>query len=302
MAQKQRKIAVDQLRGVVNMGREAEESMEEPLHVMICVDTKCPRWLALALRDAFMPERDARVDVCVLDGHPVVKNVDVGIIASGGSESLVRGAIRSFAGARQHVIVVAETSLDIPETHLPAKLGQFIADVVASEHGPLYDRLANALLDSTEKDVSCAANFAFCRDVATARLVSRVAARNAVMGVADFIPGAGMPLMTMNQINMGFDIAATYGRGLSLGRAPEVAVIVAAGLLYREAAHLLMRIMPRMGLITKIFVAYGGTLVTGRLLASHFVQGLPESDEEGAVEAEPETIVAEAVVSEAVEA
>ncbi|MBO7673467.1 MAG: hypothetical protein J6S63_00500, partial [Atopobiaceae bacterium] len=282
----------DQLRGVVNMGREAEESMEKPLHVMICVDGTCPRWLGLAIKEAFVPERDARVDVCLLDGHPVVRNVDVGIIVCGGSEALVRGAIHSFAGARQHAIVVAETSLDIPATHLPAKLGQFIADVVASEHGPLYERLANALLDSTEKDVSCAANFAFCRDVATARLVSRVAARNAVMGVADFIPGAGMPLMTMNQINMGFDIAATHGRGLSLGRVPEVAVIVAAGFVYREAAHLLIRLLPKLGLITRIFVAYGGTLVTGRMLASHFVQGLPMPAAEGGIEVAPEAVEA----------
>jgi len=296
MAQKQRKIAVDQLRGVVNMGREAEESMEEALHLAIYVDTKCPRWLALAIKDAFVPERDARVDVYVLDGHPVVAGIDVGVIVSGGSEALVRGAMRTYAGARQHVIVVAETSLDIPDTHLPAKLGQFIADVVASEHGPLYERLANALLDSTEKDVSCAANFAFCREVATARLVSRVAARNAVMGVADFIPGAGMPLMTMNQINMGFDIAATYGRGLSIGRVPEVAVIVAAGLVYREAAHVLMRFLPRLGLITRMVVAYGGTLVTGRMLASHFVQGLMAPDSgfgsEGIIEVTPEAVEA----------
>lgn len=288
-----KKVPVDQLRGVMNMGKEAEESMEEALHIAIHVDTACPRWLALAIRDAFVPMRDAVVNVYVLDGHPVVKGVDVGIVLCGGSEALIRGAIRSFAGARQYVIAVAETSLDIPETHLPAKLGQFISDVVASEHGPLYERLANALLDSTEKDVSCAANFAFCRNVATARLVSRVAARNAVMGVADFIPGAGMPLMTMNQLNMGFDIAATYGKGLSIARAPEVAVIVAAGLVYREVARLLIRVVPNLGLITRILIAYGGTLVTGRMMATHFMT-LPEGPDElgGIIDVVPEAVEA----------
>lgn len=288
-----KKIPVDKLRGVMNMGREAEESMEEALHISIHVDTTCPRWLAEAVRDAFVPMRDAVVDVFVLDGHPSVKRVDVGIILCGRSESLIRGAIRSFAGVRQHVIVMAETSIDIPETHLPAKLGQFISDVVASEHGPLYERLANALLDSTEKDVSCAANFAFCRDVATARLVSRVAARNAVMGVADFIPGAGMPLMTMNQLNMGFDIAATYGKGLSIARVPEVAVILAAGFVYRDVARLLLRAVPKLGLVTRILIAYGGTLVTGKMMASHFML-LPEGPDDlrRAIEVTPEAVEA----------
>lgn len=275
MAKLKNKIPVDQLRGVVTMGREAEESMGEALHLKILVDTTCPRWMALAIRDAFVPERDAVVDVMVLDGRPSVAGIDVGIVLAGHSEALVRGAVRSFAGARQSVIVVAETSLDIPETHLPAKLGQFITSVVASEHGPLLERLSNALLDSTEKDVSLAANFAFCRDVATARLVSRCAAQNALMGVFDFIPGAGMPLMTMNQINMGFDIAATCGRGLSPARVPELILIVSAGVLYRGVARMLVRAAPRLSILTKAIFAYAGTLTTGRMLATHFSEGTP---------------------------
>lgn len=270
---KAKKIAVDQLRGMVNMGREAEESMEADIHISIHVDPSAPRWLVLAIRDAFMPERDAKVDVNTLDDHPTVAGIDVGIIIAGRSEELIRGAIRSYAGVRQHVIVVAESSLEIPDTHMPAKLGQFVTDVVASEHGPLYDRLSNALLDSTDKDVSCAANFAFCRDVATARLVSRCAAQNALMGVLDFIPGAGMPLMSMNQVNLGFDVAATYGKGLSIARVPEVAVILAAGLVYRGVARTLMRGFPRLGIIIRAGLAYAGTLTTGRMLATHFAEG-----------------------------
>ena len=260
--------------------------MGESIHISVYVDPQCPRWLALAVRDALVPERDARVDALPLVERPAVFGTDVGIIVAGHSEDLIRGAIRAFAGARQHVIVLAETSLDIPETHLPAKLGQFVQDVVASEHAPLIEKFANALLDSTEKDVSCAANFAFCREVATARLVSRVAARNALMGVADFIPGAGMPLMTMNQVNLGFDIAATYGHGLSIGRVPEVAVIIAAGLAYRGVARVLSRFLPALGLLIRIGVAYGGTLVTGRMMATHFTASLPSTKPASAIETE----------------
>lgn len=273
------KLPMDQIRGVVNMGREAEESMGEGIHLSVLVDPTCPRWLAVAIRDVLVPERDARVEVSPVVPHPKTLGVDVGIIIAGRSESEVRSAIRTFAGARQHVVVVAESSLDIPETHMPAKLGQFVSDVVASEHGPLLERFAVALLDATDKDVSCAANFSFCRTAATAHLVSRCAAHNALMGIADFIPGAGMPLMTMNQINLGFDIAATYGKGLSLGRIPEVAVIIAAGLVYRGAARVLLRAVPALGLVIRAGLAYGGTLITGRMLSTHFMEGLPPADE-----------------------
>ena len=269
-----KKKTVEQLRGVMNMGREAAESMEESIHISVYVDPTCPRWLALAVRDALVPERDAIVDALPLTDNPAVFGTDVGIIVAGHSEDTIRDAIRSFVGVRQHVIVVAESSLDIPETPLPAKLEQFAAAVVASEEVPLLERFANALLDATEKDVSCAANFAFCREVATARLVSKVAARNALMSIAEFIPGAGM-LLTMNQVNLGFDIAATYGHGLTIGRIPEVITIIAAGIIYRDAARLITRFVPVLGILVRAGVAYGGTLLTGRMMASHFTESLP---------------------------
>ena len=272
-----KKISMDKLRGVVNMGREAEENMEEHLHISVLVDPLAEGWLVRAVRDAFVPERDAVVDVHALGGVPTVAGIDVGVVVAGGSDELVRNAIRAFAGVRQHVVVVAQSSLDVPETHLPSKLGQYVKDAVSTEREALVERMADVLLDATEKDVSCAANFAFCRDVATARLVSRCAARNAFMSVADFIPGAGMPLMTMNQINLSFDIAATYGHGLSLGRVPEVTAVVFAGFAYRWASRLVTRVFPHLGLLLRVGIAYGGTLVTGRMLASHFTD--PFEDE-----------------------
>ena len=273
-----KKISMDRLRGVMNMGREADQSMGEHLHLSVLVDPESAMWLVHAIRDALVPERDAVVDVSALGGTLSVAGIDVGVVISGGSDDLVRNAIRYFAGARQHVIVVAQSSLDVPETNLPAKLGQYVQEAVSSEHGPLLERFANALLDSTEKDVSCAANFSFCRDVATARLVSRCAARNAFMGIADFIPGAGMPLMTMNQVNLSFDIAATHGRGLGIGRVPEVLSVISAGFAYRWASRLLLNVFPGLSLLIRCGLAYGGTLVTGRMLSSHFTETLPSQE------------------------
>ena len=265
-----KRISMDRIRGVVNMGREAEENMGEKLHLAVYVDGACADWLACAVRDALMPERDALVDVSLINGAVAVEGIDVGIVLSGGSDEAVRTVIRCFAGARQQVVVVAESSLDVPETNLPSKLDQFISEVVASEPAQLCDRLANVLLDATDKDVSLAANFKFCRSVATARLVSRCAARNAFMGIADFIPGAGMPLMTMNEVNLSFDIAATYGHGLSIGRVPEVALVMCAGFAYRWVARIAMRLLPGLSFVLRPGLAYAGTLVTGRMLASHF--------------------------------
>lgn len=283
-----KKFSMESIRGVMSMGREAEESMEEHFHIGVYVDPASAQWLVEAVRDALVPERDALVDVHKLGAMPTVVGIDLGIVISGGSDEPVRRTVRGFAGARQHVLVVAESSLDVPDFSLPTKLSQYVSDAVATDRNALYDRMANAMLDATEKDVSCAANFKFCRDVATARLVSKCAARNAFMGVANFIPGAGMPLMTMNQVNLSFDIAATYGHGLSIGRIPEVFIVIFAGFAYRGAARLLLNALPALSLVIRAGMAYGGTLVTGRMLASHFTETLPSPDPPVTVEAQVE--------------
>ena len=89
-----KRIPVDQLRGVVNMGRVAEESMDENIRISVLVDTTCPRWLGIAIRDALVPERDAFVDVKEIVARPEVKGFDVGIIVAGRSDELVCDAMR----------------------------------------------------------------------------------------------------------------------------------------------------------------------------------------------------------------
>ena len=277
-------IPVDQLKGVINLGRESEESMDVPIHLAIHGDKTAPSWLVCAVRDAFVPERDAVVDVSEVSKSPAVFGIDVALVLCGSDEEMVRETVRHFAGTRHHVCMVAETALNIPQIMLPSKLGQYVKSVVASEAGPLLERLATTVLESTEKTVSFAANFAFFRETATARLVSKAAARNALMGVADFIPGAGLPLMTMNELNLAFDIAASFGQGLSVARIPEVIFVIAAGFVYRKFSSGLCRAIPSLSLVWHAGTDYAGTILTGRMLADHFSYGEQEFASLGAIE------------------
>ena len=258
--------------------------MDVPIHLAIHVDKTAPSWLVCAVRDAFVPERDAVVDVSEVSKSPAVFGIDVALVLCGSDEEMVRETVRHFAGTRHHVCMVAETALNIPQIMLPSKLGQYVKSVVASEAGPLLERLATTVLESTEKTVSFAANFAFFRETATARLVSKAAARNALMGVADFIPGAGLPLMTMNELNLAFDIAASFGQGLSVARIPEVIFVIAAGFVYRKFSSGLCRAIPSLSLVWHAGAAYAGTILTGRMLADHFSYGEQEFASLGAIE------------------
>ncbi len=50
-----------------------------------------------------------------------------------------------------------------------------------------------------------------------------------MLGVAIFIPGRGLPVLTLNQIRMVLRIAAAHGEALDKERAVEILTVVAAG-------------------------------------------------------------------------
>ncbi len=62
------------------------------------------------------------------------------------------------------------------------------------------------------------------------------------------MPGADMPLITLNQARMVLQIAAVYGNDLSADRIREVAAVVAGGFGCRALARKLVSLAPVMGL------------------------------------------------------
>ena len=79
-----------------------------------------------------------------------------------------------------------------------------------------------------EKRLALALSFPFVRRPLSLEAVSATSLQNAGIGLVLFIPGADMPLMTLNQAKMLLQIAAAYGEPMSAARAKELAAIVGA--------------------------------------------------------------------------
>ena len=77
-----------------------------------------------------------------------------------------------------------------------------------------------------DKRLAFALAFPFVRRPLSLDAVRATSVQNAGVGVVVFIPGADMPIMTLNQAKMLLQIAAAYGQPLSAERIKELAASV----------------------------------------------------------------------------
>ncbi|MCL6106714.1 MAG: DUF697 domain-containing protein [Actinobacteria bacterium] len=133
------------------------------------------------------------------------------------------------------------------------------------------DVLAGAVVDAAgDGAVALAAELPALRQEACRQLIRKTSRQNAVVGALFFLPGADMPVMTMNQAKMVLKIAAAHGEQVSTDRALELLSIVGAGFGFRAAARQALDLLPGPGWVVKGGIAYGGTQAVGRAAQAYF--------------------------------
>ena len=115
--------------------------------------------------------------------------------------------------------------------------------------------------------------FRFVRRPLARETIRTTSAENALIGAVFFIPGADLPIMTLNQVKMVLQIAAAYGQEINLSRAKEIAVIVAGGFVFRAVARQLAGLVPGLGWAVKGGIGYSGTMAMGRSALDYFESG-----------------------------
>lgn len=114
-----------------------------------------------------------------------------------------------------------------------------------------------------EKRLAFAAAFPFVRRTLAFELVAKASAQNAGIGAVAFIPGSDLPLMTLNQIRLAFDIAALYGIDFGARTAAGAAGIVGSAFLWRSLARQLAGAVPFLGWAAKAAIGYSATTAIG---------------------------------------
>lgn len=140
--------------------------------------------------------------------------------------------------------------------------------------------LAPALLAATENArglrLALARQLPALRGPIVEDLVEEVARTNAgyafSTGLGEALPGVGLALgladvlvLTKNQLVMAYRIALAAGReGSPRELLGEVAGVIGGGLLFRQIARELVGLLPVIGILPKVAVAYAGTRLIGR--------------------------------------
>jgi uncharacterized protein (DUF697 family) len=90
-----------------------------------------------------------------------------------------------------------------------------------------------------------------------------------------FIPGADLPILTLNQIRLVLRIADAHGFEIDRDRIPEVLAVIASGFGFRALARKSVGLIPFVGWAIKGGFAYAGTRTLGEAAVRYFERRAP---------------------------
>jgi uncharacterized protein (DUF697 family) len=199
------------------------------------------------------PGRDPAGLVQVLAGPP-----------SDEDERALRDASRAGVPA---VCVLADPAAD---AHLPYVLATDVIRVPPGSGFPLDEIAAAVAHRLGDEAPALAARVPVLRAAVCEDLIARASRQNAIVGAAVFVPGADLPVLTLNQLRLVLRIAAAYGEQIDTNRWPEILGVIAGGLGFRAVARQALGLVPVAGWAVKGGIAYAGTRAVGEAALRYF--------------------------------
>lgn len=292
-------IPVD-IKAVFDEAMDIDTARQTPLSVSIYMDETAPGDVQALVRQAFASASPhARVSTMYFPSFPVVTTaeVDMSVIVAGLDEHIGGYAAEMRASGVPVMIVTTLPELVCAiskEGEHPLLKDDIIAPTVkvdkhalpektgAAEPIALDEQLSESLLKKmgewiietcTEKRLAFALAFSFVRRPLSLEAVRATSVQNAGIGLVVFIPGADMPIMTLNQAKMLLQIAAAYGQPMSAERIKELAAVVGGAFAFRSVARQIVAFVPALGWAVKAAIGYTGTMAMGHAAIEYFEGG-----------------------------
>ena len=242
--------------------------------IPVMVATTAPRAVAAAAEAAGWP---------VPEGDIVAPNMTnptpFGDAARALARRITAGSTANEApnAAAVEAASAAEAAIEDIEHALPVETEPADAEPIPldGEGASTLDRRMGEWIIAACKDkrLAFALAFPFVRRPLSLDAVRATSVQNAGVGVVVFIPGADMPIMTLNQAKMLLQIAAAYGQPLSAERIKELAAVVGGAFLFRNIARTAVGVVPVLGWAIKGAVGFAGTEAMGHAAIEYFEAG-----------------------------
>ena len=170
------------------------------------------------------------------------------------------------AADRAGVPIVAVTDAD----EVPYVLATDLVRVPPGQGFPV-DEIVKAVARKLGEDgTALAARLPTMRGAVCDELIRSFSRKNAIIGVAVFIPGADMAVLTLNEARLVLRIGLAYGQEIDRERAIELLGVVGFGFGMRTVARELLDFVPVAGWVVKGAVAYAGTKALGEAAVRYF--------------------------------
>ena len=171
---------------------------------------------------------------------------------------------------RSRVPVVCLAAAPEADGDVPYVLPTDVVHARAGEGFPV-EELARALAHRLgEAATPLAARLPVLRRAVCDQLVESFARRNALVGAAVWIPGADLPVLTLNQVRLVLRIGSAYGVEIDAERLPELLGVLGAGFGFRALAREALDFVSVAGWLLKGAVAYAGTKALGEAARRYF--------------------------------
>jgi uncharacterized protein (DUF697 family) len=273
------------IKQMIDACRDSEEERDKEVHVAIYVDVTAPDRLVQTVRQAFTPAApNAFLHVEPYDDQvpDVTEDTDLCLALAGKSD--VTGELYAQCARKGIPCVVAcmsmtrtlERAEQAGGSISPLDVVTYPVDV--EDPGEADDRflfsLGSWIVDACrDLRVALAAAFPFLRKAFAFEIVKATSFQNGVFGAITIIPGADMPILTLNQVKMVLQIAAAYDVDMGLSRIKELAAVVGGGFGFRALARQLVSLAPALGWAIKGAIGYSGTLAMGYAALEYFDSG-----------------------------
>ena len=270
------KMAKLNVTSVYKVAREVRGADGTPVNVVLAGDRAAE--LAALLGGSATTEPSALRVLPHGSGSDLSKDDIVVLMAGDAGAEAIMGAVRRARAKLVAVVLPAGG----PAAHEAARrAGAYDDELVFADPATPWaaHKLADAVARAAgQRGPALARRLPAVRDAVVKRLVQHVARQNAAVGAVIWVPGADMPVMTLNQVRMVLQIGAAYGEDIGPQRVPEVLTVVGAGLGLRTAAREALGFVPVAGWAVKSAMGYAGTLALGRAAVKYYESGVVPVD------------------------
>lgn len=268
---------------VLNIATDMQEVRDTPLSVSLVIDPTADSELSAHVRAAFASEAaNTRVRIGYVDDAGVLESErsgdDMAVLVAGTCPDVGRFAESCRFNGTPTMVVTSDREGVL---RIADEVGSAIpdGDVVVLGDGDdaieaLDARMGKWMIEvCRKKDLALAYSFPFVRRPLAKEAIFMTSLQNAAVGFVPVLPGADMPVMTLNQIKMTLQIATAYGQPVDGERIKEIVAVVGGAFVCRHIVRSVTKVVPAVGWLASGAMGFAATEAMGRALLEYFEAG-----------------------------